>query len=230
MKISTERQRLANEGAGTENWRRWGPYLAERQWGTVREDYSASGAAWDHLPHDHARSRAYRWGSCRDIWSWEAGVPKPKLIGQPGTVEIQHSDLGRFRVDFDSAPTLLFCDNDTNARRLYGTKETSGYFKDGFHEYLVEGRQDSVNPQQTGTKAGALHDLKVESGAAARVRLRLSPDGRVKTTLEPFADFDAILEARGSEADEFYAELQPRISDPVGWAQSAVSKRNSGTS
>src|SRR6516225_6784999 len=43
-------------------WYRWGPYLSERQWGTVREDYSADGAAWDYLPHDHARSRAYRWG------------------------------------------------------------------------------------------------------------------------------------------------------------------------
>src|ERR1700729_4452618 len=43
-------------------WRRWGPYLSERQWGTVREDYSAGGSAWDYLPHDHARSRAYRWG------------------------------------------------------------------------------------------------------------------------------------------------------------------------
>ena len=43
-------------------WRRWGPYLSDRQWGTVREDYSADGEAWDSLPHDHARSRAYRWG------------------------------------------------------------------------------------------------------------------------------------------------------------------------
>ena len=43
-------------------WRLWGPYLSERQWGTVREDYSAGGTAWDYLPHDHARSRAYRWG------------------------------------------------------------------------------------------------------------------------------------------------------------------------
>ena len=45
-----------------EGWHRWGPYLSERQWGTVREDYSSDGTAWDYLPHDHARSRAYRWG------------------------------------------------------------------------------------------------------------------------------------------------------------------------
>ena len=53
---------MANDKAGKENWRAWGPYLSERQWGTVREDYSAWGGAWDYLPHDHARSRAYRWG------------------------------------------------------------------------------------------------------------------------------------------------------------------------
>ena len=47
---------------GQRNWKRWGPYLSERQWGTVREDYSADGDCWDYFPHDHARSRAYRWG------------------------------------------------------------------------------------------------------------------------------------------------------------------------
>ena len=49
-------------GAGATDWHRFGPYLSERQWGTVREDYSPGGTAWDYLPHDHARSRAYRWG------------------------------------------------------------------------------------------------------------------------------------------------------------------------
>ncbi len=57
-----ERRRLAEDAARTRNWKRWGPYLAERQWATVREDYSPDGASWESLPHDHARSRAYRWG------------------------------------------------------------------------------------------------------------------------------------------------------------------------
>ncbi|HEX7950859.1 MAG TPA: hypothetical protein VF494_10960 [Candidatus Limnocylindrales bacterium] len=57
-----ERVRLAETAAGVARWDRWGPYLAERQWGTVREDYSADGNAWESFPHDHARSRAYRWG------------------------------------------------------------------------------------------------------------------------------------------------------------------------
>ena len=56
-----ERARLADADAGGAPWRAWGPYLSERAWGTVREDYSADGSAWDHFPHDHARSRAYRW-------------------------------------------------------------------------------------------------------------------------------------------------------------------------
>ena len=57
-----EKHRLEEDRAGGQPWRRWGPYLSERQWGTVREDYSRQGTAWDYFPHDHARSRAYRWG------------------------------------------------------------------------------------------------------------------------------------------------------------------------
>ena len=60
--MTEEAKRLAEARARTAHWRRWGPFLAERQWGTVREDYSAHGDAWSYFPHDHARSRAYRWG------------------------------------------------------------------------------------------------------------------------------------------------------------------------
>ena len=58
---TAEHQRLREDARREKNWKRWGPYLAERQWGTVREDYSPDGTCWDYLPHDHARSRAYRW-------------------------------------------------------------------------------------------------------------------------------------------------------------------------
>jgi hypothetical protein len=61
MKVAAEKQRLAEDKASHQNWRRWGPYVSERQWGTVREDYSPGGNAWEYFPHDHARSRAYRW-------------------------------------------------------------------------------------------------------------------------------------------------------------------------
>ncbi len=151
---------------------------------------------------------------CRNIWSWSPGVAKPTLIGRPGAVEVQHQNMGNFRLDFHSASTLLFCENDTNPRRLFGMNEVSGYFKDAFHEYLVQGKHEAVNPEQTGTKVGMLYELKVESGAAATVRLRLSPDKGAKTMIRPFADFDPIFDARRREADEFCAELQQRIIDP----------------
>jgi hypothetical protein len=60
--LEAERQRLNEANAGAKDWRRWGPYVSERQWGTVREDYSADGNAWDYFSHEQARSRTYRWG------------------------------------------------------------------------------------------------------------------------------------------------------------------------
>src|SRR5437762_12697050 len=60
-RLTAEEQRLEEARQRTKHWKRWGPYLSERAWGTVREDYSAYGTAWDYFPHDHARSRAYRW-------------------------------------------------------------------------------------------------------------------------------------------------------------------------
>ena len=81
------------------NWKRWGPYLSERQWGTVREDYSADGSAWQYFPHDHARSRAYRWGEdgllgicdreCRlcfalALWNGRDPILKERLFGLTG--------------------------------------------------------------------------------------------------------------------------------------------------
>ena len=60
--MTPEKQRLDEAREQKIPWRKWGPYLSERQWGTVREDYSENGDAWDYFPHDHARSRAYKWG------------------------------------------------------------------------------------------------------------------------------------------------------------------------
>ena len=91
-----ERLRLQDMRDGTEDWRRWGPYVSERQWGTVREDYSEGGTAWDYFPHDHARSRAYRWGEdglagfCDDrqllcislaLWNERDPILKERLFG-----------------------------------------------------------------------------------------------------------------------------------------------------
>lgn len=351
---SAERQRLVQDKLGQQNWRRWGPYLSERQWGTVREDYSPGGNAWDYLPHDHARSRAYRWGEdgiagfsddaqhlclslalwngkdpilkerlfgltnsegnhgedvkelyyyldatptssylkmlykypqaefpyarlveenrrrgvdetefelldtglfdedryfdvfveyakagpddilmritahnrgpdaakltllpqlcLRNTWSWIANAHKPKLSMDHGSIAIEHGELGNLRLDCDGNPALLFCENETNVRRLYGQADANGFFKDAFHEYVIAGNRSAVNPAQTGTKAGALYGLDVPAGQSTTVRLRLAkvaapPAGK------PWADFDAILARRQGEADEFYASLQRSIGD-----------------
>ncbi|MDX6766616.1 MAG: hypothetical protein SFU85_07490 [Candidatus Methylacidiphilales bacterium] len=97
--IHAERARLEADAARRENWKRWGPYLAERQWGTVREDYSADGNAWSSFPHEHARSRAYRWGEdgllgwtdrqCRAcfalaLWNGKDPILKERLFGLSG--------------------------------------------------------------------------------------------------------------------------------------------------
>src|SRR5213596_3043952 len=100
MKPTAEQQRLASANSGKEPWRRWGPYLSERQWGTVREDYSPYGNAWEYVPHDHARSRAYRWGEdgiagfgddeqrlCFSLALWNGRDPilKERLFGLTGS-------------------------------------------------------------------------------------------------------------------------------------------------
>ncbi len=355
--ITIEQQRLAENHAGTKRWKRWGPYVSERQWGTVREDYSPDGTAWEYLPHDHARSRAYRWGedglagftdsqcrlclslalwngkdpllkerlfglsnaegnhaedvkelyyyldatpthsyqkmlykypqreypycwlveesqrrkadSCqpefelldtglfdddrywdvfveyakadaedilmrvtvhnrgpeqailhvlpqlwfRNTWSWDNSA-RPTLGAQKdGSVSAQHSQLGEFRWSCDGKPELLFCENDTNPRRIHGLNEAQGFFKDAFHDCVVAGNKSAVNPQQTGTKAAAHYTLTVPAGGSASVRLRLTKSGQGAGAGDAFADFDSILTARLSEADEFYAGLQKDITD-----------------
>ena len=96
---NAEQQRLDNQGNGTENWRLWGPYLAERAWGSVREDYSPNGTAWEYFSHDQARSRAYRWnedglgGICDEqqnlcfalaLWNGKDAILKERAFGLTG--------------------------------------------------------------------------------------------------------------------------------------------------
>jgi Mannosylglycerate hydrolase MGH1-like glycoside hydrolase domain/Glycosyl hydrolase family 63 C-terminal domain len=352
METNAEKQRLAENAAGRQNWKRWGPHLSERQWGTVREDYSPWGTAWEYFPHDHARSRAYRWGEdgiagmsdhrqrlclalamwngkdpilkerlfgltneegnhgedvkelyyyleatpthsylkmlykypqrefpyaqlagenrrrgrdqpefelldtgifdddryfdifieyakagpedilmlvtihnrgpekapihllpqlwCRNTWSWKAGSAKPNLRAVSGNViTAEVPALGNFQLDCDGKPELLFSENGTNVRRLFGCNDAQGYFKDAFHEYIVHGNQTAVNPKRTGTKAAALYKLSVEAGGSIQLRLRLANGSNAK----PFADFENVFRQRRAEADEFYAALQHDIAD-----------------
>jgi len=354
MATNPEQERLAADTARTVNWKRWGPYLSERQWGTVREDYSAAGDAWSYFPHDHARSRAYRWGEdglagfsddmqhlclslalwngrdpilkerlfgltnsegnhgedvkelyyyldatpthsylkmlykypqgafpygrlleenrrrgaaepefelldtglfdqdryfdvvveyakaapddilmrvtahnrgpeaawltllpqlCfRNTWTWSPRAHRPQLSADRGGISIEHRALGRFRLDCDGAPELLFCENETNAHRVFGEAVTGGHWKDAFHEHIIAGHSTAVNPARTGTKAGARYELVVPAGGSATVRLRLAPAGAPATD-GPWADFDATFDRRRTEADVFYSDLQRTIPD-----------------
>ncbi|RAI39695.1 glucosidase [Rhodoplanes roseus] len=345
---------MAEANAGAAPWRRFGTYVSDRQWGTVREDYSASGDAWSYLSHDAARSRAYRWGEdaiggwcdvgqhlClglalwngadpilkermfgltnnegnhgedvkelyyyldatpthsyarmlykypqapfpygwlvdenarrnrqdrefelidtgvfdhdryfdvtidyakaapddmlwritianrgdvparlhvlpqiwfRNTWSWKAGAARPVLTAEGGAaIRAEHETLGSFTLHLEAPQDLLFCDNDTNAHRLFGTPPGAGFFKDGIGECVVNGRRDAVNPARTGTKAAALHVVDVPAGGSVVLRARFCAGARRD---DAFGDFDQIFTARIAEADAFYAALQAAIPDP----------------
>jgi hypothetical protein len=347
--IETTEQRRLNEGREKGIcWKKWGPYLSERQWGTVREDYSQDGNAWNYFSHDQARSRAYRWGEdglagisddqqrlCfaialwngrdpilkerlfgltnsegnhgedvkeyyfyldstpthsymkylykypqreypyrdlietnrnrsreqfeyelidagvfdddryfdvfveyakaepedllirisvhnrgpeaaaihslptlwfRNTWSWGKGTAKPSLRQvESGTVRAAHPELGELTLDCEGNPQLLFTENESNATRLWGQTNSSPYVKDAFHEYVVSGKKEAVNPSKTGTKAAAHYRLEVPAGDSKVLRLRLN----AKPAADPFGSFDGIFAARLSEANEFYDRITP---------------------
>ena len=117
--MSAEQRRLADARAGVP-WRKWGPYLSERQWGTVREDYSEHGTAWDYFPHDHARSRAYRWGEdgiagisddkqriCFAVALWNGVDPilKERLFGLTNSEGNHGEDVKEYYFYLDNTPT-----------------------------------------------------------------------------------------------------------------------------
>jgi hypothetical protein len=357
-----EAKRLEEARARTAHWRRWGPYLADRQWGTVREDYSPDGTAWDYFPHDHARSRAYRWGEdgilgisdnhqrlCfalafwnerdpilkerffgltgpegnhgedvkeyyfyldstpthsymkglykypqaeypyarlvqenrrrgkrdlefelletgvfdegrywdvlveyakaapddllirvtatnrgpetaalhllptlwfRNTWSWDAGAKRPRLavdsnVGATAVVA-EHPDMdGAWRLSYEGQPALLFTENESNARRLYGAENPAAYVKDAIHDYVIHGRREVVNPAREGTKVAAQYRMEIAPGASVSLRLRLSKQGEHGQARQSpagagaFEAFDAIFESRRREADEFYTTVIP---------------------
>jgi hypothetical protein len=118
--VDPERIRLEEARTGQKAWRKWGPYLSERQWGTVREDYSIDGSAWDYFPHDHARSRAYRWGEdglagfsddkqrlcfCLGLWNGMDPILKERLFGLTNSEGNHGEDVKEYYFYLDSTPT-----------------------------------------------------------------------------------------------------------------------------
>jgi len=355
MRPDEEVARLEQARTSKAPWRKWGPYLSERQWGTVREDYSADGNAWDYFTHDQARSRAYHWGEdglagisdaqqllCfsvglwngkdailkermfgltnseanhgedvkeyyfyldstpthsymkylykypqaafpyddlvetnkgrnrgdmeyelldtgvfnedryfdvfveyakqapedlliqismvnrgpeaatlhvlptlwfRNTWTWWQDAPKPSLkqvSSQKGVqaVAASHGDLGERYLYCEGDVPLLFTENETNNKRIFGTENAGPYVKDGINNYVVQGDQSGVNPGKTGTKSAAHYQLSVGAGKTATIRLRLS-DQAPTAMGDPFKSFAKIMRAREGEADEFYRAITP---------------------
>ena len=353
---TAEAVRLEAAQARSAHWRRWGPYLAERQWGTVREDYSRSGTAWDYFPHDQARSRAYRWGEdgllgisdnhqrlCfalalwnerdpilkerlfglsgpqgnhgedvkeyyfyldatpthsylhglykypqaefpygrlieenarrdrsapefelldtgvfdddryfdvtaeyakatpddvlvrltvanrgpepaplhllptlwfRNTWSWEPVAPRPRLrrvdgVAGAAAVWVEHPDLAGFRLLAEGTPGLLFTENETNVRRLFGDGGPQPFAKDAFHDVVVHDRT-SLAHESEGTKVAAHYRLVVGAREQVTVRLRLVRADATARSVPAFGPaFDRIFATRRREADEFYDTIIP---------------------
>src|SRR5580704_15184853 len=121
--MNEELQRLEEDRARAKNWKRWGPYLSERQWATVREDYSEGGDPWSYFPHDHARSRAYRWGEdgllgitdreCRlcfglALWNGQDHILKERLFGLTGPEGNHGEDVKECYYYLDATPTASY--------------------------------------------------------------------------------------------------------------------------
>src|SRR5919112_1104256 len=118
--LTAEEMRLAEARGRTAHWKRWGPYVSERAWGTVREDYSAHGTAWDYLPHDQARSKAYRWNEdgiagisdrhqyicfALALWNGKDPIIKERLFGLTGNEGNHGEDVKEYYFYLDSTPT-----------------------------------------------------------------------------------------------------------------------------
>ncbi|MES2272701.1 MAG: glucosidase [Chlamydiota bacterium] len=342
--MNEEQIRLEEDREKKQHWRRWGPYLSNRQWGTVREDYSADGDPWKYFPFDQAASRAYRWGEdgilgisdnhqkicfaftfwngkdpilkerffglnneegnhgedvkeyyyyldntpthsymsalykypqeaypyealknhgrgknepelelmdtgvfdedryydlfveyakvspedlviclkafnrsnqlgrlhvlptfwLRTCWSWK-GKEKPALIeAKKNQLFLNHPGLGTRRLYYEGIPKPLFCENESNLEKLFGTPNGSPYVKDAFQECLIAGNKNAVNPDQKGTKAALHYILEIPPNGSLEIRLRLTNEEMVA----PFADFESCFAKRKAEADLFYAELE----------------------
>jgi hypothetical protein len=344
-----EHQRLADSEARRADWKHWGPYVSDRAWGTVREDYSATGEAWEYFPHDHARSRVYRWNEdglagvsnrlqnlCLAVALWNERDPilKERLFGLTGNEGNHAEDVKELYYYLDSTPThsymkmlykypqvafpyaelvaenrarglddpeyelvdalhdtfaegryfdvfieyakadqedilcritvinrgpeaapihvlphlwyrntwswgygrerpemravgagkvhaperhlgerwwyvegeapLLFTENETNARRLFGSENATPYVKDGINDAVVGGHDERVNPDGTGTKVAAHFKAVVEPGETFTVRVRFSDDEHD----HPFDAFEEVFTQRVEEADAFYASIQ----------------------
>ncbi|HMX79442.1 MAG TPA: glucosidase, partial [Ferruginibacter sp.] len=144
--MNTEQQRLQQAA-----WKKWGPYLSERQWGTVREDYSEHGNAWEYFPHDHARSRVYRWGEdgiagisddrqhicfALALWNGKDPILKERLFGLTGNEGNHGEDVKELYYYLDSTPTHSYM------KHLYKYPQAEFPYADLVHTNRNRSRQE----------------------------------------------------------------------------------------
>ena len=164
MAPTAEHVRLAQADRGERKWRRWGPYLAERQWGTVREDYSAKGDAWAYFPHDHARSRAYRWGEdglagisdnrqrlclALALWNTHDTILKERLYGLTGPEGNHGEDVKELYYYLDATPTHSYL------KYLYKYPQQAFPYGDLLHE---NARRSKLDAEYELIDTGVLND------------------------------------------------------------------------
>jgi hypothetical protein len=149
----------------------------------------------------------------RNTWSWGGEAPRPSLRrvsrgDADGVIALSHPDLGERFFHAEGKAALLFTENETNHERLQRTPNRTPYVKDAFDRCLVQGAVDACNPERTGTKAAAHYVVEVGARRARTLRLRLT-DAAAARSGSAFADFEAVMQARRHEADEFYATVIP---------------------
>jgi hypothetical protein len=147
----------------------------------------------------------------RNTWSWGSG-DRPVLRAEgESTIELTEAHHGQRWLHCDGSPELLFTENATNSARLYGFDDGNRFTKDSFHDYVVSGATDRVNPERTGTKAAALYRVTLGAGETQTFRLRLTD---LDANAAKWRSFDRIFQQRRKEADEFYAEIIPTDLSP----------------
>jgi len=156
----------------------------------------------------------------RNTWSWNGRARRPRIRRDAAAAAVvtEHPEMdGAYRLACEGEPELLFTENESNLRRLYGSGNASPHVKDAFHEYVVHGEHGAVNPAGEGTKAAARYRLVLEPGASTVIRLRLSKRGTTgggAAGVGFLEGFDRVFDARRREADEFYTTvIPPQLSD-----------------
>jgi Glycosyl hydrolase family 63 C-terminal domain len=146
----------------------------------------------------------------RNTWSWGYDKPKPEIkLTSDASILAKHPILGNYKLYIRQPAQKLFCDNETNTPKLYGTLEQEQYYKDGINEYLVHANNNAINHNNCGTKVAINHELVIEGNSKSEVWLRLTNEKKEK----PFSDFEKLFKKTILQTDTFYKHIQLNIKD-----------------